>query len=278
MLDRIVVVAKKTPLEELLVRQSFSQAAFFLAQRGTSIEEYQAAHKQYQESLTTVIASLPKSVPHAVINREMIAGFLFRENDLLIVIGPDGLCVNVAKYISDQPILAVNPDRKRIDGVLMRIKPSEIKTMIAEAQQNGLLTESVTLAKVTTNDGQSLYAVNDFLIGRRDQVSARYTIEWRGKKERQSSSGILVSTGVGSTGWLASVMGGESAGLRWDSQELVFAVREPFPSKYTGASIIFDHIKRGESLRVISEMPEGGFIFSDGVPEDAIEFNSGTIA
>ena len=49
------------------------------------------------------------------------------------------------------------------------------------------------------NDGQRLLAFNDFLIGHRTHVSARYRLTWHGRTETQSSSGILVSTGAGST-------------------------------------------------------------------------------
>ena len=60
-------------------------------------------------------------------------------------------------------------------------------------------------------DGQRLLAFNDLFIGARTHVSARYRVEYAGKQEQQSSSGLLVSTGAGSTGWLSSVMNMPSA-------------------------------------------------------------------
>ncbi|MEF0941684.1 hypothetical protein [Rhizobium sp. BR 362] len=42
----------------------------------------------------------------------------------------------------------------------------------------------------------------------RSHVSARYVLRAEERKERQSSSVIIVSAGVGSTGWLKSLYSG----------------------------------------------------------------------
>ncbi len=291
MFERIVVVTKPTALEELLLRRhSKGQAAFFLKSRGLSIEEYEAADATYRAALSVVMSNLQTDVPHETLPRERIASFLFRPRDLIIAVGPDGLCVNVAKYLDGQPILTVNPDPQRIDGVLMRFRPEEVRAVLRTIQRDEAKTDALTLAKATTNDGQTLYAVNDLLIGRRDHISARYSLTHRGKTERQSSSGVLVSTGVGSSGWLRSLIGGAANVMNqpvedtryrvpfpWDARYLLFVVREPFPSKYTGVTQIFDTIGRDDTFTITSEMSEGGAIFSDGVIEDAIEFNAGSI-
>jgi hypothetical protein len=65
---------------------------------------------------------------------------------------------------------------------------------------------------------------------------------------------------------------------KWSSEELIFAVREPFPSKSTGTNLVFGTISPGEPLRIESLMGETGVIFSDGIENDYIAFNSGTEA
>lgn len=137
-------------------------------------------------------------------------------------------------------------------------------------------------------------AVNDFFIGPKSHTSARYDLTTRhtlGRviTESQSSSGIIVSTGIGQTGWYKSVMAqakaacglfgydgsGDYEKIGWDEKKLSFVVREPFPSNTTVASVVFGTIGEGDPFRVLSKMPENGVIFSDGMEEDAIEFNSG---
>lgn len=150
------------------------------------------------------------------------------------------------------------------------------------------------MAKAVLNDGQTLYAVNDLLIGQKTHVSARYRLRLGDLEEQQSSSGIIVSTGLGSTGWLKSILAGASevanhllnrrislkptGRFEWSSDYLYFSVREPFPSKTTGASLVFGTITRREPLQVLSQMPENGVIFSDGIEADFLSFNSGVMA
>ena len=152
----------------------------------------------------------------------------------------------------------------------------------------------VTIAEARLNSGEKLSAVNDFFIGPKTHTSAHYTIKVGDKTEQQSSSGIIVSTGLGSTGWLRSILAGatgissalsgrslkisEKKAVAWDSEFLYFSVREPWPSKTTGAGITFGKVTRKHPLVITSQMPENGIIFSDGIESDFLRFNSGSEA
>lgn len=284
--DRIVVATKPTALEELLERHySRAQSSFYLKSRGSSIEPYLRDHAAYQAALVIVQKALPRDVPHAFVKRADLYSFLFRPTDLVIALGPDGLFVNLAKYLGVQPVIGVNPDPDSINGTVMRHHADQVRNAIAEIAGGTATFDRITLAELRTNDGRQLTAVNDFLIGRRDQVSARYRVGVGKLVERQSSSGILVSTGLGQSGWMASVMsmvnaisgshGRQTRSMEWDSPSLSFVVREPFLSRQTQANLVFGRIDN-TPLVVESEMPEGGYIMSDGMPDDGLEFNAGT--
>lgn len=60
----------------------------------------------------------------------------------------------------------------------------------------------------------------------------------------------------------------------WDSDFLYYSVREPFPSNTTDTRLVFGKIE-GSPLQVTSQMPENGVIFSDGIEQDFLQFNSG---
>jgi hypothetical protein len=210
---------------------------------------------------------------------------------VVVVVGQDGLVANTAKYVGDIPIVAVNPDPQRIDGVLLPFQVANVGQAVRRVLDGKFKKRPVTLAEVGLNDGQKLLAFNDFFIGAGSHISARYQLEYSGRSEPQSSSGILVSTGAGSTGWLSSVFnmaGGlaqflgakvqQRPSLAWEERKLVWAVREPFVSKRSRASLVAGWLEEKQELIVESLMPEQGVIFSDGIEADFLPFNSGTIA
>jgi hypothetical protein len=136
-----------------------------------------------------------------------------------------------------------------------------------------------------------MLAFNDLFIGRRNHVSARYNINYANHAETQSSSGIIVATGAGSTGWLSSIFNMVRGVNRMFEQttishqplsksdrKLAWVVREPFASRHSQANMVIGIIDESHELKIESLMPEGGVIFSDGVETDFLEFNSGATA
>ena len=296
-IEKIILVTKKTALEDLILRlNSRAQARFYLEQNGVAFAEYERADEQYHRSVEAVIRQLPRAIKHVRLDRDLLPTYQFGAHDLVVTIGPDGLVINVAKYLDQQPILAINPDPSRIDGVLIPFRVEEAGERVARALRGDLAIKRISMARAQLNDGQTLYAVNDLFIGPRSHGSARYQIEYAGRREQHSSSGLIVSTGAGCTGWLRSVVAGawqvaqhfggaaeqapgpERLALGWDSDRLWFAVREPFVSKTSQASIVFGQLAPGQELVLTSHMPDYGVIFSDGIESDFLAFNSGFIA
>jgi hypothetical protein len=70
----------------------------------------------------------------------------------------------------------------------------------------------------------------------------------------------------------------QAAGFPWESQHLYYTVREPFPSRSTQTHLVFGRIEGDSPLKLTSQMPDYGVIFSDGVEQDFLEFNSGVAA
>jgi hypothetical protein len=279
-------------MQELIARfHTKANARFYLEHSGANYEEYEAEDYAYQDALEQAAKQMDIGLKIQFVERKYISNFIFADNELLVVIGQDGLVANVAKYAHDRPIIGVNPDPARIDGVLVPVSVGNLRASINEAISNGRSLVHVTLAEAKLNDGQRLLAFNDFFIGAQSHISARYHVQYGAQEEDQSSSGIIVSTGVGSTGWLSSLfnmasgmnrmMGREALNpmrLSWSSQELVFVVREPFISKHSAANVSGGILKAGQSLTLESRMPAGGTIFSDGIESDFLLFNSGSIA
>lgn len=288
---KIVLIHRETRLDGLVRRHNTTeQARFFVESHGDDFDEYLAEDACLKQSLAAVDATLRKLGRVQLLEREFLPNFLFGPDDVVVVAGQDGLVANTLKYLDGQPLVAINPAPELFDGQLLPFQVADAEAVVAQVVTGAVRTQRVTMAEAALNDGQTLLAVNDFYLGPRLPTSIRYELEFNGRREAQSSSGVLVSTGLGSTGWLRSVLTGAAAmtggrqnaqireqGLSWDAQELVYSVREPFPSGVTGTELVFGRVKAGASLKITSRVAEGGVIFSDGVVADAIEFNSGAM-
>lgn len=291
---KIILVTRKTRLEELLIRfHTLAQAKFYIEHLGADFEDYLIEHESYLVSVRITLETLEAWGRYQRIDRSFLPNFLFAPDDIVVALGQDGLVANTIKYLDGQPLIGVNPDTSRYDGVLLPFEPHDLKLIIAETANNQRPHKAVSMAKATLSDQQVLYAVNDLFIGPKSHTSARYEIQHGKLKEVQSSSGVIISTGLGSTGWMKSIVTGSvgiAAGLlrkqsnfeyaaeKWDSDMLRFAVREPFPSRASNAKLVFGEINAHKPLELSSHMPENGVIFSDGIESDFLDFNSGAKA
>ncbi len=290
--NKIVLIKRKTRLEDLIARyNTIAQARFYIEHMGSDFSDYILEDEHYKQAISKAQAQMEELGRVQVVDREFVPNFIFGEQDIIVVIGQDGLVANTLKYLTKQVLIGVNPDPARWDGVLLPFTVADLKLIVPEVFRQRRPVREVSMAKAALNDGQTIYGVNDLFIGQRTHVSSRYRIQLGGRQEYQSSSGIIVSTGLGSTGWLKSILAGavsivnfsaekpigagQVKNLPWDIDYLYFSVREPFPSKTSKADIVFGKVEKESPLRILSQMPENGVIFSDGMESDYLQFNSG---
>ncbi len=289
---KVVLVTRRTRYEELLARHhTREQAKFYVEHLGADFDDYVAEHETYRAAQGAVLAVLREHGRFQAIERRLVPNFLFGPEDVVVALGQDGLVANTMKYLDRHPLIGVNPDPQRWDGVLLPFAPRDVARLLPGVLERRNASRTVTMARAALANGQSLHAVNDLFIGPKSHTSARYEIEIGRLREVQSSSGVIVATGLGSTGWMRSIVTGalavagmavgtrlESAyaGRPWEDDALEFAVREPFPSRSSQATVLCGRIEAGTRLTLTSLMAEGGVIFSDGIEADYLEFNAGT--
>ena len=293
--NKVVVVVRHTRLDELIARfNTEAQARFYVEHSGADFSDYQSEDRIYKQAITEAENILSRHSRVQIVDRTFLPNFIFGPNDTVVAIGQDGLVANVLKYLDKQLLIGVNPDIQRWEGVLLPFTVADLEKITPEVFALKRPIAEVTIAEARLNNGETLSAVNDFFIGPRSHTSARYTLKVGDQIEHQSSSGIIVSTGLGSTGWLRSIMAGATgiasalAGrtlkidgkkpVAWDSNFLYFSVREPWPSKNSGAALTFGKVTQDQPLIIVSQMPENGIIFSDGIESDFLRFNSGAEA
>jgi NAD kinase len=290
-IEYAIIVKNKTRLEALIERfNTKAQAKFYIERLGGDFEEYVLEHETFHRSLQSLQTQLSKVVKNKLVDRSFVPNYIFTDNNLIVVIGQDGLVANTAKYSKGVPIVAVNPDKERYDGVLLPFDISNFIYGVDKVLNNSFRQKTIRFAEAKLNDGQKLLAFNDLFIGASSHVSARYKISFNNRTEEHSSSGIIVSTQTGSTGWLSSIFnmaygitGTFEKNLtlkhpRFKETDLLFAVREPFQSIKTQISLATGILKGHDNLTIESLMPTNGVIFSDGIESDFLRFNSGTSA
>ena len=275
-IPRAVLVTRPTEYEALLAKHGTrDQARFFLETRGRTIEDVEARYQKFVSARQHVVSAIPHSWRRSQVDRADLDRFLFEPEDLVIALGQDGLVANVAKYLKGQAVIGLNPDPDRYDGVLVPFPPEAIADLLTVTSLGRGEFQTRTMVEAVLDDGQRLVALNEVFLGHQSHQSARYLINAHGIEERHSSSGLIVATGTGCTGWARSIALERRCRLHLPSyaaDSLVFFVREAFPSIATQTDLTEGLLSRGESLTVISQMDEGGAIFGDGIESDRIEF------
>src|SRR5262245_43347834 len=146
--EKVVIVTRGTSLEELVAKfNTEGQAAFYLEHAGQDFAPIKRRHLRYHSVLDQVGKVVPPGVKVQVIDRSFLPQFSFGEADLVVTVGPDGLVVNTAKYLNGQPILAVNPDPKEIEGVLLPFAIDEFPRVLAAAVHGEMRVQHVTMAE-----------------------------------------------------------------------------------------------------------------------------------
>ncbi|MEU7059784.1 hypothetical protein [Streptomyces sp. NPDC046197] len=278
---RVVLVHRTTEYEELVARHgTHGQAAFFLSSRGRDIRELAERHRRTRRALAEVASAVPLTWRQTRVERADLDRFLFAPEDVVVVVGQDGLVANVAKYLSGQPVLGVDADPDRNPGVLVRHRPREAAALLPAVPDPGTGVEELTMVEAVADDTQRLVALNEIYLGAPGHQTARYRLCLdgdRGVVEAQASSGVLVGTGTGATGWLRSVWQDRGRALRLPGpaeDRLLWFVREAWPSPATGTSLVAGELPATGTLSLTIES-ERLVAFGDGMETDAVDLTWG---
>ncbi|GAA2752800.1 MULTISPECIES: hypothetical protein [Kitasatospora] len=273
---RVVLVHRRTEYEDLLAHHgSRGQAAFFLTSRGRSLDEVEARHHRTQAALAEVAAAIPLDWRRSRVERADLDRFLFGPEDVVVVVGQDGLVANTAKYLDGQPVVGVDTEPGRNPGVLVRHRAEAAGRLLRAAAGPGAegRLEERTMVEAVADDTQRLLALNEIYLGQSGHQTARYRLSAPGgPEEAQASSGVLVGTGTGATGWCRSTWLERGSALRMPGPtagSLAWFVREAWPSPVTGTDQVQGLLTGGEQLSVTVESDQL-VAFGDGVESDAL--------
>lgn len=271
------MVSRRSELDELLLRHGTRAAAgYFLGQRGRSLDEVTERHLALEQALSTVNAAVPGDWRRGHVDRDDLARFLFAPEDIVITVGQDGLVANVAKYLNGQPVIGFNPEPARNPGVLARFTRLH-KSFLHRVAEGRATTQARTMVQATLDDGQQITGLNEIYIGHSSHQSSRYVITVPSGTERHSSSGVVVGTGTGATGWCMSIAGerAQTTSLPGPQEpKLCWFVREAWASPATQADRTVGYLAEAQELTMTSES-ERLVAFADGVETDHLVLSWG---
>jgi NAD kinase len=279
---RAVLIHRRTELQELLERHATrGQAAFFLRTRGRTVEEVEARHEAVHAAIAAVTAAIPADWRRGMVERTDLPRFLFDPDDIIVAVGQDGLVANIARYLDGQIVIGINPEPDRNPGVLVPHPLSAAAALLAATSYPGHRAEQRAMVEATTDNGQQLTALNEIFIGQPSHQTARYSLTLPdGHAEHQASSGLIVSTGTGATGWCRSAWLERHSPLALPTpteRRLTWFVREAWPSPATGTSLTEGDLASGQSLTITSGSDQL-VLFGDGVETDAVPLTWGQSA
>jgi hypothetical protein len=278
---RAVLVHRRTELTSLLERHGTrGQAAFFLSSRGRRIEDVEARHHRVVGAIGIVTGSIPDRWRRATVERSELTRFVFEPGDVIVVVGQDGLVANVAKYLDGQLVVGINPEPGRNPGVLVPHQAAAAPALVAAAGAGTARIDRLAMVRAEADDGQELHALNEIYVGHASHQTARYVLTApAGRSEAQASSGVIVGTGTGATGWCMSAWLERHSQLALPGptdRRLTWFVREAWPSPATGTARTEGELLAGQELSVRVAADEL-VLFGDGVESDAVTLGYGQL-
>lgn len=274
---RVVLVTRQSEYQALLAAHGTrGQAEFFLNSRDQSIADVDAAHAALVAAVQKTKAKIPAEWSMAEVERDDLDRFLFSANDIIVAIGQDGLVANLAKYASGQPVIGVTPGSFGSEGILTSARPDAVGNLLASVERNTAQIQDRTMVEARVGEDH-LFALNEIFVGHQSHQSARYVISDGEREEFQSSSGVIISTGTGLTGWAKSIMTANR--LKFDlsptDREAIYFAREPWPSQTSGSEMSSGVLSAQSGLQITSRINERGTIFADGIEHDFLKFDWG---
>lgn len=274
---RVVVVRRNTEYDELVARHgTHGQVEFFLSTRGQSLGEVERRALAVREALDVVGAAIPLDWRRGGVERGDLTRFLFTADDVVVVVGQDGLVANVAKYLDGQPVIGVNPDPVVNAGLLCRHRPEDVAGLLHAAVAGTAAYEPRSMVQITADDGQQLTALNEVYVGHVSHQTSRYLLRVDGEPELQASSGVVVGTGTGATGWCRSLWQQRNEPFQLPAPteaSLAWFVREAWPSPTTRTTQTSGRLDSG--LLELEVQSEGMVAFGDGMETDRMELRWG---
>jgi len=177
-----------------------------------------------------------------------------RNVELVIAIGGDGTSLSASHYLTKEKILMVNSAPGKSEGYLTTISVDDLDGKLGEIEHGAYEVEALERIEVHIN-GKPLspLALNEvFIANKKAYLISKYKIKvtegGRARSEEQRSSGLIFSTGTGSTAWFKSA-GGKLFSPQ--AKHIKMAVREPYFGRLGRFNLLRESIGDGGEVEIV---------------------------
>ena len=224
--------------------------------------------KEQKSTFETIENILKKyKINYKLANRDRLNKNQFKNKELVIAVGGDGTFLRAAQFVEKQPLCGVNSDTKNKEGFFMKSSRNNFEIKLKKIINNKIKIRKLPRLEAYINGKKiEALALNEFFIGaRKSYHAAKYMIKIAKKRERQKSSGILITTPTGSYAWAKSCY---SKTLSLDSKNYQFIVREPYEGNvFKNYRLKYGVLNKNQKINIISEMLDG-ILVADSVSRE----------
>ena len=213
-------------------------------------------------------------VNYKAVRRTNLTPQTCKDADLIIVVGGDGTFLKTTRHVfDDTPVLPVSSDTKYNEAFYSKATPQDFAKKF-EKLINGKST-TVKLprleAKINGKTAKAL-AVNEVFVGSAHPYqTSRYVLKVKRKEEFQKSSGVLITTRSGRTGW---AMSAAKKRLNVPKNGLGYVVREPYSGRLTKPKLLQGVLTPQNKIKIKSSMHRGIVVIDSSSKE--LKFTDGS--
>lgn len=271
---KILVTYKKSRYEQYVVDEADPDVIRLLSENHVSVRSLLDSHRIHNQSLEKICQDLDaRNLHYDRIFRGDVQHIA--DYDLIISVGGDGTVLDLSHRIEHTPMLAINSDPEGSVGFFSAGTARDFPALIDDILANKIQPVQLRRFSIQINGQRCGFPVlNDVLVTNANPAAVSNYLLKVGEHpfEQQTSSGIWISTPAGSTGAIRSAGGYV---LPFDSENLQYLVREPYPPKKGGYRFLKGIQPLTEPLEVISRMRDGR-VFLDG-PHTSFPFTIGDL-
>ena len=263
--DKIVIARKWSLFEyDMHSHDGVSEKELREKYRQMGIEERLiSSHERQLSSIEKIKTELdnPQIITGPILTKRAL-----KKADVVIALGGDNYFQYVSHFIDRQMLIGVNSDTEKSEGALLPFTPDTLISFLPDLMKGNYSVEEWTRLQSILNGRKLPLALSEVFVGAKMNVGmSRYIMNVGSMQFEQKSSGLIVATGAGSTGWYDAAYQtayGEPDHFAKTQRVAKFIGREMFKGHLTDSSLRHGIIHPGDEL-IITSLMRNGIVSTD---------------